>query len=126
MAFAASERDDSPARRVRPEFVDPENTVGSAPVRSAFVPVLLLAIAMSASLAYQTVQLARERQQLDLMNAGLQPQEQASIKLRASLDQVATATAKLAAEGNGNARAIVNQLRSRGITIDPSKVKTPP
>ncbi len=128
MAGAESERVDSRARAVRPELLDPDAAAGRPPTRSrsAFLPLLLLAIAMSTSLVFQTVQLAHERQQLELMSAGLLPQEQASIKLRASLDKVATATAKLAAEGNVNARAIVEQLRSRGVTINPSKATTPP
>ena len=95
-------------------------------MRSAFVPVLLTALALSGWLAFQTVQLVREQQRLELMTASLLPQEQASTKLRASLDEVATATAKLAAQGNVNARAIVEQLRSRGVTINPSKATTTP
>ena len=94
--------------------------------RSAFVPVLLLALAVTGSLAFQTAHLVRERRQLDELSAGLIPQEQASAKLRASLDAIAAATAKLALEGNANALAIVEQLRSRGITIDPSKATRPP
>jgi hypothetical protein len=38
--------------------------------------------------------------------------------VRASLDAVATATAELAAGGNANARAIVDELAKRGITIE--------
>ena len=97
-----------------------------APPRSAFVPVLLLALALTGSLAFQTVHLVRERRQLDELSAGLLPQEQAAARLRASLDAIATATAKLALDGNANAQAIVEQLRLRGVTIDPSKAAKPP
>lgn len=90
---------------------------------SVFVPALLIALAVVAWLSFQTVQLFREQQQLDLMKTNLLPQEQAATKLRASLDEVATATAKLAASGNANARAIVEQLRSRGVTINSGTAK---
>jgi len=98
---------------------------GVAPTRSAFVPILLVVLALTTWLAAQAVQLVRERQQLELAQAGLAAPEQAATKLRASLDQIATATAKLAADGNPNARAIVEQLRSRGITITPSAASAP-
>jgi hypothetical protein len=41
-------------------------------------------------------------------------------KLRGSLDAVATRTARLAGEGNANARVIVEELRKRGVTINPN------
>jgi hypothetical protein len=85
--------------------------------RSPFVPLLLVALALVGALAFQAVQLARDRQQLSIAQANLQPQEQAAKKVRASLDALATATAKLAADGNVNAGAIVEELRRRGITI---------
>ena len=114
------------ARSVRPFPTDSDDVTDGAPRRSVFVPVFLMALALSVWFAFQTVQLVREHQQLDLLRTSLRPQEEASTKLRASLDQVATATAKLAAQGNANAQAIVEQLRSRGITINPSKATTPP
>jgi len=99
---------------------------GSSPSRSAFVPILLLAVALAGWFGFQTVQLLRERQQLGLARASLEPQEQAATKLRASLDAVATATAKLAADGNTNARVIVEELRKRGVTINANVAPKPP
>ncbi len=93
---------------------------------SAFVPVLVIALAVVLWLAFQTVQLVREQQQLEAAQASLEPQHQAATKLRASLDDVATATAKLANAGNANARVIVEQLRSRGVTISPAAAAKPP
>ena len=90
---------------------------------SVFIPALLLALAVVAWFAFQTVQLWREQQQLELMKTSLAPQEQAAAKLRASLDEVATSTAKLAAGGNANARVIVEQLRNRGVTINAAAAK---
>ena len=87
---------------------------------SAFVPALLLALAFVLWLAFQAVQLVSEQQQLNAATANLQSQAQAATKLRAALDVLATSTAKLAKDGNANARVIVEELRKRGVTIDSS------
>jgi hypothetical protein len=93
--------------------------------RGVFVPILLVALSWSSWSAFQTFQLVREQQQLEVMSVNLGPQELAATKLRAALDQVATATARLAGEGNGNARLIVDQLRSRGVTINSPAASAP-
>ena len=90
-----------------------------------FVPILLVALSLCSWSAFQTLQLMREQQQLEAMKVNLAPQELAATKLRSALDQVATATAKLAGEGNGNARLIVEQLRSRGVTINSPAASAP-
>jgi uncharacterized protein HemX len=84
---------------------------------SAFVPAFLLALAFVLWLAFQAVQLVREQQQLNVATANLQAQAQVATKLRAALDALATSTATLAADGNANARVIVEELRKRGVTI---------
>lgn len=86
---------------------------------NVFVPALLIALAVVAWSGFQTVHLLREWRQLGLAQSGLQAQEQNAAKLRASLDAVATSTAKLAADGNANARVVVDELRKRGVTINP-------
>lgn len=86
--------------------------------RSVFVPVLLLALAILVSLAVQAMFLVEEKRKLIAASAALEPQELAAGKIRASLDSLASGTAGLAAAGNPGARVIVEQLRSRGITIN--------
>jgi len=87
---------------------------------SPFVPVLLLAAALVTWFAFQTYQLASETQQLTVLRAAQDPQVEAAGKVRASLDTVAAATARLADGGNVNARVLVAELRKRGITINPT------
>ena len=82
------------------------------------MPSLLLAMALVAWLAFQSWQLVAERQQLGQLRLGQDPTVDAASKLRASLDAVASGTAKLADAGNSNARTIVEELRKRGITIN--------
>ena len=100
------------------EFRTPSHDEDVAPARGVFVPIFLVSLALTLWLGFQTLQLVREQQQLEAVKVNLAPQELAATKLRTALDQVATATAKLAGEGNGNARLIVEQLRSRGVTIN--------
>lgn len=97
----------------------------ASPALNLFVPILLLALSVSSWSAFQMLQLLRERQQLEAVKVGLGPQELAATKLRTALDQVATATARLAGEGNGNARLIVEQLRARGVTINSPAASAP-
>ena len=87
---------------------------------SPFVPMLLIALAIVVWLAFQCLQLVLEQRQLTLAQANQESQYQAATKLRAALDGVATATAKLATDGNANARVVVDELRKRGVTIRPN------
>ena len=97
----------------------------AAGTATVFLPVLLLALALLAWFAFQSVQLVGEQQQLNQAQTGLEAQHAGATKLRASLDALAAATAKLAAEGNANARVIVDELRKRGITINPAATTSP-
>ena len=89
------------------------------------MPLLFVALSVTGWFGFQTLQLVREQQQLEAVKVSLAPQEAAATKLRVALDQVATATATLAAEGNVNARSIVEQLRSRGVTINSPAASAP-
>jgi hypothetical protein len=84
---------------------------------SSFLPTLLIALSLLSWLAFQGVQLGLEQRRLQLAQASLDAQYDAATKLRSALDSLATATAKLAADGNANARAVVEELRKRGVTI---------
>jgi hypothetical protein len=110
-------------RAVRP--VPPPRPARAAP-GSVFVPALLLSVALVAWLGFQTAQQVMERRQLTALETALQPQAQAATQLRGSLDALATATARLAADGNVLARSLVDELRRRGITINPPRAAAPP
>ena len=91
----------------------------AADMRTAFVPVLLGLLAVTAWLGHQAWLLAQDRQQLQLAQAVMQPTVEKSAQLRRSLDLLASDTQRLADAGNGNARVLVDELRKRGITINP-------
>lgn len=91
-----------------------------------FAPLLIGLIALAVWFGFQTVQLTKDRETLaNARNQQAQVHGNAQ-KLRSQLDTLAAETAKLAAAGNSNAAIIVNALKQRGITIDPSKAPAPP
>ena len=94
---------------------DPQ--AAAARLRSAFVPLLLGLLAVTAWMAHHAWLLEQDRLQLTAAQATLQPTVEKSAGLRQSLDRLAADTQRLADAGNGNARVLVDELRKRGITI---------
>jgi hypothetical protein len=88
--------------------------------RSPFIPLLVLALAVAGWFCYQTAQLAREGDNLQTARAAQDRSVQESKKLRDSLDAIARDTALLADKGNAGAKLIVDELRKRGVTINPN------
>ena len=91
---------------------------------SAFVPLLLTGLAVLGWLGFQAQQLYAERQILQSAYASQQQTVDSAGKLRASLDVLAADTQRLADSGNPNARALVDELKKRGVTIN--SASTPP
>lgn len=92
-----------------------------AATKSVFLPALLLALAGLGTLATLTHQYLVERELLAARLAASEAQVNESRRVRAALDSLASATKALAVEGNPNARALVDELQRRGVTIDASK-----
>jgi hypothetical protein len=84
------------------------------------VPQLLFAAGLVIWTAFQTTMLLNERSSLKTLRANQEATVQQSIKLRAQLDSIAAKTQVLADRGNAGARTIVDELRKRGVTIDPN------
>ena len=95
-----------------------------AAYRSAFLSLLLAGLALLGWLAFQAQQLYMERQLLQTAYASQQQTVDNAGKLRASLDVLAADTQRLADSGNPNARALVDELKKRGVTIN--SASTPP
>ena len=77
-------------------------------------------------LGFQAQQLAAERQALQTAYASQQQTVDNSAKLRASLDTLAADTQRLADSGNPNARALVDELKKRGVTISTTPANAAP
>jgi hypothetical protein len=87
--------------------------------RSAFWPLLILGLAAASWSGFQTYQLVQEHEALKKLHANQEALVQNAVKLRAQLDGIAADTQRLADAGNANAQGIVNELRRRGVTINP-------
>jgi hypothetical protein len=87
---------------------------------SIFLPLVMLASALVLWFAFQSVQLATERRELAAIKANQATQVDASAKIRSALDSLAASTQRLANGGNVNALRIVQELKNRGVTINPN------
>jgi hypothetical protein len=92
---------------------------------SAFLPLLLVTLALASWMGFQTFQLTRERGDLARLRAAQETPLQQSTRVRAQVDSLARKTAELAAQGNAGAQTIVQELARRGVTIDPSAPAAP-
>jgi hypothetical protein len=99
--------------------VDSRHSRGTPRLRSPFVPLLVMALTLVGWFAFQTVQLAREQSALGIDYASQSRAVEDSKKLRDALDTLARETQVLSDNGNTNARLIVDELRKRGVTINP-------
>ena len=98
-----------------------DDRIAAPSTMSAFLPVLILGLALFAWFAFQASQLHAERDAMRDVVSGQEKSVQESKKLRDSLDAIARGTAQLADGGNANARLIVDELKKRGITISPTQ-----
>jgi hypothetical protein len=85
----------------------------------AFLPLLLLSGAIVGWFLFQTYELVGDRRQLTAIRATQETQVAAALKIRSGLDSLAASTQRLANAGNANAKVIVDELRKRGVTINP-------
>ena len=87
---------------------------------SAFVPVLILGLVMAAWFGFQAAQLNAERDVMRGLMTNQDKQMGESKKLRDSLDAIARGTAQLSDAGNLNARLVIEELKKRGVTVNPN------
>lgn len=94
--------------------------------KSVFLPALIALLSLVVWFSFQAFQLYEERDALNSAHAAQEQQMAASTKLRASLETMANDTARLAQQGNANARLLVEELRKRGVTINPPDTPAAP
>ena len=86
----------------------------------SFAPIaFIIVITLLAMVVFQTIQVNNERKILKNVKISQEGSIQESKKLRAQLDSIASKTARLAIQGNPNAKIIIEELRKRGITVNP-------
>ncbi len=89
-------------------------------------PLILISLTLLVMALSHTFQLMQERRTLQNLIGDQDGAVAESRKIRQQLDSIASGTAKLAAQGNPNARQIVQQLEQRGIRIKISDTATDP
>lgn len=87
---------------------------------TVFWPLLLVVLSGLIWMAFQMTAALNDRKALRDAYAQQQQTVDKSAQLRASLDALAADTHRLAEGGNPNARALVEELRRRGVTINPA------
>jgi hypothetical protein len=102
----------------------PRRIAAPARLRSPFLPLTIVCTALWLWLAFQAWQLLNERQALQAVHASQQQGLEGASKLRTSLDALAADTQKLADAGNASARLLVEELKKRGVTINPAAAAT--
>jgi hypothetical protein len=86
----------------------------------SFIPQLLFASGLLIWSGFQTIVLLQESRQLTAAKANQESTVQQATKVRAQLDSIAAKTQVLADKGNNGAKTIVDELKKRGITINPN------
>jgi hypothetical protein len=89
------------------------------PTRSLFAPLALFMAAWLLWTGFQTVQLLRERGNLQTLHANQEPTVQTAQQMRQQLDALAAGTKRLADAGHPHAGAVVQELARRGVQISP-------
>ena len=89
-------------------------------VRDIFVPLLILELALAAWFGFQAIQLNGERNAMHGLITSQDKQVEESKKVRDALDAIARGTAQLSDAGNSNARLVIEELKKRGIVMNPN------
>lgn len=82
---------------------------------------LILAAGFLVATAFQTEQLIAARVDLSRIDRSQIPAMRQGESVRHQLEQLAGATAKLAAEGNANAATVVAEMKRLGVTLHETK-----
>ena len=109
--------------------MDLHDEAGTARDRRAndvFLALIPLALSVVVWMSYQTWSLLGERSQLALAATSQEAPLAQAGKLRSALDVLATNTQKLADEGSGAARTVVQELAKRGVTINAASAASAP
>jgi hypothetical protein len=85
------------------------------------LPIILVVVSLFVFMAFETGEAIHDRGALSEVRRLQQPTVEEAIKLRQQLETLAGGTAKLAAEGDEGAKAVVDQMKRQGVTLSPPK-----
>jgi hypothetical protein len=93
---------------------------GSGPA-GWWLPVLLVVVSFFVLMAFETGYAIHDRGALADQKRSQEPVVQEALKLRQQLETLASKTAKLAADGDEGAKAVMEQMKRQGIALTPPK-----
>jgi hypothetical protein len=102
---------------------------GQFSVAHILFPMTLLALVVFISMAFQSIQVFRDRAALHQARIQQDKPVEDVRKLQAQLEALATGTLKLAEKGDKNAQGIIDRLKKLGVTVGQPKADssaTPP
>ena len=85
------------------------------------LPVVLGVVSLFVLMAFETGEAIHDRGALAELRRSQEPTVQEAVKLRQQLEALAGQTAKLAADGDEGAKAVADQMRGQGVTLNPPK-----
>ena len=87
-------------------------------IGGVWLPVILVVLSLFVLMAFETAQAIHDRGALADLRRLQEPTVQEGIKLRQQLESLANKTAQLAGEGNDGAKAVVDQMKGQGVTLN--------
>ncbi len=84
------------------------------------LPVALILLSLLIWFGFQTVELVLERNQLTTVTTNYNVAVQEAQKTQRQLEKLITQTNELAGKGNPNAKAVIEELKKRGIPLPPA------
>lgn len=88
--------------------------------KSPFIPLLLLGLAVVLWFGFQASELFQERSRMQAAGVAQEETYAKARKMRGQLDAIAAGAQRLADQGNPGAISVINALKARGITINPT------
>jgi hypothetical protein len=85
------------------------------------LPVILAVVSLFVLMAFETGEAIHDRGALSDLRRSQEATVQEAVKLRQQLEALAGGTAKLAADGDEGAKAVVDQMKRQGVTLNPPK-----
>ena len=86
-----------------------------------WLPIALVVVSFFVLMAFETSYAIHDRDALADQRQLQESAVQEAVKLRQKLEVLAGKTAQLAADGDENAKSIVDQMKRQGITLSPPK-----
>jgi hypothetical protein len=85
------------------------------------LPIILVVVSLFVLMAFETAEAIHDRGALADLRRSQEPTVQEAIKLRQQLESLAGKTAQLAAEGDEDAKTVVDQMKKQGVNLNPPK-----